>query len=119
MSSESSRSGCPAARRRARSSFSPLPRPLPSSRTTPLSAENRANSTAHVSPSRASTIRPPTQHRLPGSPSIKTGLAQKNFVGGGLFDLGLGHLVEHFEQLAGALASFLGGPSQRRHARGS
>ena len=45
--------------------------------------------------------------------------ARKNFVGGGLFDLGLGHLVEHFEQLAGALASFLGGPSQRRHARGS
>ena len=44
---------------------------------------------------------------------------QKNFVGGGLFDLGLGRLIEHFEQLAGALASFLGGPSQRRHARGS
>ena len=44
---------------------------------------------------------------------------KKNFVGGGLFDLGLGHLVDHSEQLAGALASFLGGPSQRRHARGS
>ena len=42
-------------------------------------AENRANSTAHVWPSRASTIRPPTQHRLPGSTSIKTGLGPKKF----------------------------------------
>ena len=41
--------------------------------------ENRANSTAHVWPSRASTIRPPTQHRLPGSTSIKTGLGPKKF----------------------------------------
>src|SRR5271157_2723402 len=41
--------------------------------------ENRANSTAQVSPLRASTIRPATQHRLPGSTSIKTGLGPQEF----------------------------------------
>src|SRR4051794_14725469 len=64
MSSESSRSGRPAARRRARSSLIPLPSPEPSSRTTALSAGSRANSSAHVTPSRAWTIRPVIQQRL-------------------------------------------------------
>src|SRR5271166_399000 len=118
MSSMSSRSSHrPSARRRARSNFSPLPKPLPSSRTTVPNAENRANSTAHVSPLRAWTIRPATQQRLPGSTSIKTGLGEKNLVGGKLGDLGSNHLVEHLEQRTGAFAGTLGGPSQRRHAR--
>src|SRR6516165_233455 len=117
MSSMSSRSSQrPSTRRRARSSFSPLPKPLPSSRTTVPNAEKRANSTAHVSPLRASTIRPATQQRLPGSTSIKTGLREKNLVGGGLLDLGLGHFVEHLEQLSSVLTSLLGGSSQGRNA---
>ena len=43
-------------RRRARSSLTPLPSPEPSSRTTARGAGNRANSSAHVAPSRASTL---------------------------------------------------------------
>ena len=42
---------------------------------------------------------------------------QKNLVGGALFDLGPGRLVEHLEQRAGLLAGLEGRPPQRRHAR--
>src|SRR5512142_603239 len=118
MSSVSSMSAWPAARRRARSNFNPLPRPLPSSRTTALSAGNRANSWAHVTPSRAWTIRPESQQRLSGSTTIRTGFGPKNFIGGGLFDLGPVLLVEHLEQGAGPHAGLQGRPSQGRNARG-
>ena len=45
-------------------------------------------------------------------------MGEKNLVGGKLGDLGSNHLVEHLEQRTGAFAGTLGGPSQRRHARG-
>jgi hypothetical protein len=76
-SSVSSRPGRPAARRRACSSLTPLPNPVPSSRTTAVSAGNRANSSAHVRPSRASTLRPVSQQRLSGTTAIRTGLRPK------------------------------------------
>ena len=44
-------------------------------------------------------------------------LGGKNLLCGQLGDLGLDHLVEHLEQLAGTFAGILGGPSQRRHTR--
>src|SRR5512135_1308531 len=42
---------------------------------------------------------------------------QKNLIGGTLFDQGPGRLVEHLEQLSGALAGLQSRPPQRRYAR--
>src|SRR4051794_6322148 len=117
MSSVSSNSGRPASRRRALSSLTPLPRPVPSSRTTALSPGSRANSSAQVTPSRASTIRPVIQQRLSGSTTIKAGLRPKNLIGGGLLDLGPGGLIEHPEQATGPIPRPEGRPPQRRDAR--
>src|SRR4051794_203709 len=118
MSSVSSNSGRPAARRRALSSLAPLPRPVPSSRTTALSAGSRANSPAQVRPSRATAIRPVIQQRLSGSTTIRAGLGPKNLIGGGLLDPGAGRLVEDFEQGPSLPAGHERRPPQRRHARG-
>ena len=63
-----------------------------------MSAGNRANSAAQVTPSRASTIRPVIQQRLSGSTTIRAGLGPKNLIGGGLFDPGPGDLVEDTDQ---------------------
>jgi hypothetical protein len=44
--------------------------------------------------------------------------ARKNFIGGGVFDLGPGLLVEHLEQCASPHAGLQGRPSQGGNARG-
>ena len=103
--------------RRALSSLTPLPRPVPSSLTTASSAGTRANSSAHVTPSRALTIRPVIQQRLSGSTTIRAGFGPRNHISNGLFDLGPGRLVEDLKQTAGVLSGLEGGASRGRHAR--
>jgi hypothetical protein len=56
------------------------------------------------------------QQRLSGSTTIKAGLRPKNLIGGGLFDLRPGRLVEDLQQAAGVLSGLEGDASQGRHA---
>src|SRR3954470_6161817 len=110
-------SGRPASRRRELSNLTPLPRPVPSSRTTALSAGSRANPPAQVTPSRVPAIRPVIQQRLSGSTTIRAGFGPKNLIGGGLLDPGPGRLVEDLDQGPGVPTGLEGRPPQRRHAR--